>query len=204
MLSDIPGIRAADARDPSKRFVRMDAVIDAIQAQMDAGYRKAATSVPAGPAAAPRIPLPSMPSAPIDRRPALRQIDENLARLQLTDVLSIDLVRVTAGSFLMGTRATEQHVSEDEAPQHEVQLAEFWIGVTPITWAQFDAYVEAGHPTIPVDTWHRPDHPYRFVTWHEAAAFCAWASDVSGRRVRLPHECEWEYAARGGDGRIYP
>jgi formylglycine-generating enzyme required for sulfatase activity len=63
-------------------------------------------------------------------------------------------------------------------------------------------------------TWRHPfgrehgaakaDHPAMVITWHDAMAFCAWASQVSGANVRLPSAAEWQKAARGIDGRPFP
>jgi formylglycine-generating enzyme required for sulfatase activity len=50
----------------------------------------------------------------------------------------------------------------------------------------------------------RADHPVTVVTWHDAVAFCAWASQVTGVQVRLPTAAEWQKAARGTDARPYP
>jgi formylglycine-generating enzyme required for sulfatase activity len=50
----------------------------------------------------------------------------------------------------------------------------------------------------------KDDHPVNYVSWNDAAAFCVWASEVSGRAVALPSEAQWEKAARGPDGRGYP
>ena len=61
------------------------------------------------------------------------------------------------------------------------------------------------HPWGPEsDVSDKADHPVTLVSWDDAIAFCAWASQATGRPVRLPSELEWEKAARGANGRPWP
>jgi serine/threonine-protein kinase len=112
---------------------------------------------------------------------------------------------IPAGAFWMGSDlGQDAHAAADEQPQHRVELPAFRIARTPVTNRQYQAYVQAtGAP--PPGHWRegaipagKENHPVVQVSWREAVAFCAWAG------VALPSEAQWEKAARGTDGRIYP
>jgi len=108
-----------------------------------------------------------------------------------------ELVWVPPGNFLMGGG----HCS-DEEPVHRVTLSGFWLYRHEITTGQFARFVEASGRRAEGD-WARyarrgPRHPVVGVTWGDAVAYARWAA------ARLPTEAEWEYAARGPEGRQYP
>jgi formylglycine-generating enzyme required for sulfatase activity len=141
--------------------------------------------------------------------------------LTLAPGVELRLVHVPAGEFLMGSTDGDKYAWNPQKPQHVVYLDEFHIGLAPVTVAQFGAFVRGTDYRTTAEgkhdgwTWQHPrgpqsgvrskgKHPVTCVSWDDATAFCAWASRASGRLVRLPTEAEWEKAARGTDGRIYP
>jgi formylglycine-generating enzyme required for sulfatase activity len=114
---------------------------------------------------------------------------------------------VPPGSFVMGSDGGRDPQARDrEFPQHKVTLPGYWIGRYPVTVSQFRAFVEASgyQPTDVGSLEGSGDQPVAVVTWHDALAFCNWLSERAGVSVTLPSEAEWEKAARGIDGRIYP
>ena len=123
----------------------------------------------------------------------------------------LELVLVPAGEFLMGSDPNvDPQAFAAEQPQHRLSLPEFYIGKVPVTNAQYAGFVMATNRKMPVD-WAKgalpagkAEHPVVNVSWNDAADFCRWLSEETHRSFRLPSEAEWEKAARGSDGRIYP
>lgn len=155
--------------------------------------------------------------------------------LTLAPGVILELVRVPAGKFIMGSDKNKDKMADyNETPQHKVYLEEYLIGKYLVTVAQFAIFVKVRdyktaaeksgsgitltgstwdivkgadwqHPRGPgSDVSRKADHPVTLVSRFDAVAFCEWASQVSGREVRLPSEAEWEKAARGTDGRNWP
>ncbi len=167
--------------------------------------------------ASPTQPGDSRPATVTKRTPAAGE--EQTIRAADVD---FPFVYVPAGPFQMGSN------DHDRAkPIHTMPVDAFWLGKTPITNAQFRAFVDGGgytnqafwtksgwqwrtgekitKPLYWTDSkWNTPQQPVVGVSWYEATAYVAWLAQATGQPIRLPTEAEWEKGARGTDSRKYP
>jgi len=108
------------------------------------------------------------------------------------------MVYIPAGNFLMGSADNDEDASDDEKPQNTVTLDAYWIDRTEVTNAMFRRFVSDAGYTWGSSYVGEDDYPVVNISWDDASAYCAWAGG------RLPTEAQWEKAARGTDGRLYP
>ena len=123
----------------------------------------------------------------------------------------IELITIPAGEFLIGSDPEKDGLAyDDEQPQHTLYLPKYQIARTPVTNARYAVFVQATGHRQP-KRWEggqpprdKAEHPVLNISWDDALAYCRWLSEVTGESYGLPSEAEWEKAARGTDGRIYP
>jgi len=152
------------------------------------------------------------PTAPAPTAAVVHQAGETM----VSPADGMSLVYIPAGEFEMGSTSG----NPDSAPIHTVALNGYWMDSTEVTNAMFATFLNTvGNQTEGGTTWVNPrsllvqiqekdgkwqfqpdkgNYPIVGVSWYGAAAYCEW----TGRR--LPTEAEWEYAARGEDGRRFP
>jgi formylglycine-generating enzyme required for sulfatase activity len=136
-----------------------------------------------------------------------------------------DMVEIAGGDVDIGLEPADvdgvlEHFSslgldrawiEKECPRHRTTLRPYRIARLPVTNGEYRTFLlETGHADIP-SSWayrqfprERANHPVYSVSAHSADAFAAWLAQRSGRGFRLPTEAEWEWAAAGPDGRVFP
>ena len=113
--------------------------------------------------------------------------------LDLGGGVTMKLVLIPAGEFMMGSPADEKGRDYIET-HHRVRITKaFYMGVTELTQEQYEA-VMGKNPSF----FEGAKNPVEMVSWNDAQKFCRKVSQKTGMPVRLPTEAEWEYACRGG------
>ena len=116
-----------------------------------------------------------------------------------------EIVLIPAGSFDMGTPASEAGRLDDEGPVHRVSIGQsFYLGKYHVTRGQYGMFARAtGRDVEAPDFPQTDDHPVVNVSWNDAVAYVEWLGQRTRQRYRLPTEAEWEYAARAGTRTAY-
>ena len=116
--------------------------------------------------------------------------------------VSLEMVAIPGGTFVMGSPENELGRFEVEGPQQPVAVTPFFIGKYPVTQVQWRTVAALPQVERPLKSnparFEGEDRPVEQVSWWEAMEFCARLSQETGRQYRLPSEAEWEYACRAG------
>ena len=107
--------------------------------------------------------------------------------------VSFKMIAVEGGTFLMGSPESDTEANDNEKPQHEVTLSNYYIGETEVTQELWEA-VMGSNPSYFVGA----NLPVENVSWDDCQEFIGKLNAQTGKTFRLPTEAEWEYAARGG------
>lgn len=152
---------------------------------------------------------------------------QNFANDTLARLKTHHFVHVPAGPFIYGPEVTYERLEQapPPRPRQMIDLAEFWIGRYPVTYAEWKTFLDttgfhwAGHWYAIRGGWRGwlrrfasvPDYPAEMANYPivnisqtDALAYCTWLSAQLDVHCTLPTEFQWEKAARGVDGRTYP
>jgi formylglycine-generating enzyme required for sulfatase activity len=159
------------------------------------------------------VPVPSLPGTQAFEFPVVmvdvqgkeisrRRGQAHYLTEDLGNGVTLEMVYIPGGTFLMGSPESEGKRYSNERPQHSVAVKPFLISKYAITKAQWKEV--ASLTEVRQELKLRPSrsggnsHPVTQVSWHDAVEFCDRLSQKTGHEYRLPTEAEWEYACRAG------
>jgi sulfatase modifying factor 1 len=130
----------------------------------------------------------------------ISELEERAQFINFENSLGGQMIFVPSGQFVMGSEAID--AAPNERPPTRVTVSRYYLSRHLITNADYEQFDPSHVRKRAAGTGDR--HPVVYVSSLEAIKFCQWLSTRERKRYRLPTEAEWEYAARGTDGRRYP
>ena len=181
--------------EPAKRPGSAREVLAALKEKSKVGNYSGTGTIPLKP------PTLTMPDKLEIRVPGTPIVGEEFTEQQT----KMQMLWIPGGQFTMGDNKSKR---ETDKPAHPVQVSPFWLGKIPVTNQQYKVFIDdTGHkkPHYWDDSkFNDPIQPVVSVMWSDAQAFCKWLREKTGIAFTLPSEAQWEFAARGTDGRKYP
>jgi formylglycine-generating enzyme required for sulfatase activity/uncharacterized caspase-like protein len=144
----------------------------------------------------PKITTHTFTTPKVNRKGEIISGSEGEAEVMIENLgngVTLEMVKIPGGRFLMGSPETEAQRYDNESPQHYVDVPEFWMGKYVVTQQQWQA-IMGNEPSY----FKGKNRPVERVSWNDATKFCQKLSKKTGRDYRLPSEAEWEYACRAG------
>ncbi len=120
----------------------------------------------------------------------------------LSPDIDLEMVLIPGGTFIMGSPDDKPEREDDEGPQHDVTVPDFFMGKYQVTQEQWR--IVADYPQVNIELDRDPSKfkgdrlPVERVSWNEAVEFCDRLTVKTGRSYQLPSEAQWEYACRAG------
>ncbi len=133
----------------------------------------------------------------VDARGNIIAREQKQARYETIDLgngVTLDMVYIPGGTFMMGSPTDEEKRLDWEGPQHSVTVDPFWMAKYLVTQAQWRAVMGNNPSRFNGD--NRPVE--KNVSWHDSVTFCQRLSEITGKSYHLPSEAQWEYACRAG------
>lgn len=183
------GFRCATSAAPEETAPSADVASTTTTSAAEASSTAPSSDQPASAAA---VPIESLSSAPGEDPAEPIAPDQS----STNPIDGASMVWVTPGTFIMGSVADDTLAHDDEKPAHDVNLYGYWIYREEVTVGQYRAFCQATGRASPAGG--DINQPVTGVGWDDASAYALWAGGS------LPTEAQWEKAARGSDGRVYP
>ena len=203
-LGESLGLSGADSEDLIDQYLEEMASMP-MPAESQAPTMRSSTSV--------ATPSRPKPAAPVLGRPAaagsvktvinlspIARADEKAKYCNFINSAGLEMFLIPTGQFRMGCETSD--AQSNETPATPVILSCFYMSRHTITNGMYEKF-DASHRSKRA-AWADENHPVIYVSAIEAEAYCKWLSQREGRKYRLPTEAEWEYAARGGETRMFP